>query len=547
MKRFLVLEAIGDEDPTNSPDATSDDTATPATDEATDTPGFPGANGEDDPGDETAPDEFGNDQPIDENGVADGSADADPLANVDPNEPVEKPDLDDLQTDRLQTLTNEDDVAATKTQKYEGALNSAIDDLDVVATATESLREAIKSGQPVTDLKDRVALLNGIRRRQRYSRYAVSVETYTTPEMALESFLSTFRSLFQAIIKAIGRAIEWLKERVRRFFSETRHSAEVTHALTEEILHARRTYASAFRMMIQKPDFHHENYVSSMTAKAWLTCDGKQPGGGMRVRHYDPQTGNLTGTMEPTYANCFAELVELAGMHQFYASKTFLKFTEILPALAQSIEGEHPYPPEVMEVSIEGSIPKRARPLLHYEGRTCDDGCRMYVADGYLGSMALSVEMAYQTPDSTPQERLANIGRWKVDFIKAQPEIPNSDLRYLNDQEIIEASRMSQELSEELERQRRTYDLVSDYSSELKKLMEHLQGKMDKLTADGEDFAKANLYLELLRASNAVVRNASNVLGSGADYCHRVQSAWIVYLTEIRSTDKRLIGSSKQL
>ena len=544
MNRFYVLEARDDQpDPEADPNAVA-----AAPDEETDAPGFPGADGQDDAGTDDASGNAFGDLPADEGGLEGNGDDASSLNDVDPDEPVELPDLDDMHTDHLQTLENEQVVKDTKTHTYDGALNSALGDLEVVNAATESLHQLIQSGQPISEnfLKSRMGLLNGIRRRQRYSRYALSTESLT-PQIALESFLSTLRSLFQAIIKAIGHAIEWLKQRVRKFFSDTAWSSKTTETMTEEILHQRKTNASAFRLMIQKPDFRHDNYVSAIGPKVWLTCDGKQPGAGMRINHYDPRTGNLTGTMEPTYANCFEELVTLASMHQFYASKTFLKFTEILPAIAKAIEGEHPYPTEVMEVDIEGSIPRRSRPLHHYEGRTSEDNCRLYVSDGYLGSMALAVEAAYQQPDGTPKERLANIGQWKVDFVKATVEIPNGDLRYLSDQEIYEASRMSHELSEELSRQRRTFDLVEDYSNELKVLMEHLQGQVDKLTSDSEDFDKADQYLTLLRASNAIVRNASNVLGSGADYCHKVQIAWIMYLKEIYNADKSLIGAARLL
>jgi negative regulator of replication initiation len=552
MKRFLVLEALDDEASPNSTPAddaaTAGKTGAAATDEPTDTPGFAGADGQDEPGDETASPSLDGDQPADENDLEGDGDDADPLANVDPNEPVELPDLDNLQTDRLQTLENEQEVADTKSEKYDSALGSAMDDLDVLNAATESLRQALASDQEISteDLKGRIALLNGIRRRQRYSRYVISVE-HLTPQVALENFMSTLRSLFQAIIKAISRAIEWLKERVRKFFSETKWSSETTQRLTEEVLHTRKTHASAFRLMIQRQDFRKDNYVSAMGAKPWLTNLGKQPGAGMRINHYDPRTGNLTGTLEPTYGNCFEDLANLATLHQFYASKTFLRFTELIPAIATAIDAEQPYPEEIMGVDIDASIPTRSRPLLHYEGRTSEDGCRLYVSDGYLGSLALTVEMPYQADDGTPRNRLVNIGQWKVDFVKAQPDLPNGDLRYLSDQEIVEGSRMSQELSEELARQRRTFDLVEDYSEELKKLMENLQNKVDQLTADSEDYDKAQQYLELLKASNAIVRNASNVLGSGADYCHKVQLAWIVYLTEIRAADKALIGAAKTL
>jgi len=176
--------------------------------------------------------------------------------------------------------------------------------------------------------------------------------------------------------------------------------------------------------------------------------------------------------------------------------------------------------------------------MSHYEGYNCPPGAMLYVRDGFLGNVAIRVEMA-----QTPENAIEALARWRVDFQKEPSDHTNGDLRFLGIDEITAASAMSVAISDELGRQRRTLDQFDVYMSQLKGMLQ----QVESLHATGVEAAQSTetcrAYAQLAHACNAVIRNVTVSLDGGGNYCRKVQYAWLKYLSEIYKADRALIRS----
>lgn len=535
-KRFIAFEADGPDDteadPTiTTPDATDVDPNAAAIDPPVD----PALDASADPSTDLTGDGSTTDPP--------GETEEE---EVDPDTPVELADTGDLEVDRLKKLTDAKDLKELKKNDAAEVVDNALGDVEIISTAIESLREAIQHGGQSATVKLAVGVLQRVRRDQGFDELPrVSLETYqTNVSMALEGLVSTLKAMFRAIISAIMRAIDWIKERFKEFFSKNALMADTTKRVTEMIVKQRQDNASLLNTALSKKLVNEDEYVQAPGLKSWLTYQGKQPGAGMKVQLYR-EDGSAARMVEPGYADAFGELLTIAKMHEFFGSDQAKKFCAVAPEIAQAIYDGQEYPSGAISFDPRKSIPEGARAMMHYEGYQCPSDAVLYVREGYLGSTSVAIQVAYESEPTTAQEHLDQMGRWKIDFRKEQVELTNGSLRYLYQDEIQAASKISIELSEEMKRAQRTIDLFKLDSDKLKRMLATMDGKFSSAMEGHTE--QVRQFISLSQAVNAYIRNASMVLEGALPYCDNIQQAWVRYLYLTYAEDARTIRAASKL
>ena len=488
----------------------------------------------------------GGDTPADGEDKKDDKPEGEDEISDDQDEPIRLHDTDDLQVDKLDELTAKADFQDEKRSDERATLDNSLDDLTVLTTAYESLRAAMESGTPQPEA---VALANRVlhdvnSRVFQDSEIQVAVEGFgDLSSVSLEGFRSTMKALFRAIIDAIIRAVEWIKKRFKDFFEENRWVLDSTRRLTKDVVDFRHANDKKFSEAFKARRINEAAYVQGPTFKAFLTYLGKQPGAGMTVVDYDAD-GRSEGERQPSYAEAFSDLHDLLKLQDFFSSLHVTRFAADTAQVVLAIDDGEDYPVSMMGFNPRLTVPNGARPMFHFEGYTCPEDAVLYVREGYLGSMALGVQVAHQPAPTNPREAIQQASLWKMDFHKEPVEMISGTLRFLATNEIVDGSKMSQEISEELLRLRKTVDIVDQYSQQLKKLMVSIEARFaGDVMVDGNE--QSIQYIELSHAINAVVRNASTFLVDGAPaYCRLVQYAWLKYLLAIQAQDKLTVAGA---
>lgn len=477
--------------------------------------------------------------------VADVDApEADASDDVDPDEPVELPETDDLQVDRLDDLSDKAERKAMKRTDAFDYIDNAMSDVTLLNAAVESLYESSRQRMGKAAEQCAYTVLKQVRQRQ-HLRAQPTVATEAREErlgVALESFINTLKALYRTIVQAIKRALEWVKTYFKKFVKETYWTADTTRRITEAVLNQRRDATWAFEKAHKANLVDEENYVALPDAKRWLSYHGKQPGAGMVVETFDPHTGHPTSVTTPSYAQCFLALIDVAKLHETFASKEFLGFVDSLPQVAEAIANGDPYPAAPGNFDYATSIIVGSRPLDHFEGHTCEEGCHMYVREGFLGGIAVQVEVPYHPATDDARSQIEMVGSWRVSFQKEDNYLTSGSLRFLYDDEIRKGSDASEALSEELGRQQRTLELFEAKATKLQSLLTAMEGRFTDALNQGEaGLDLTHQYTSLAKAVMAIVRNAELVLESSGMYCRKVQYAWLKYLGETLHADKALI------
>lgn len=572
-KLFDLAPALeGLEEPNPAPAPAGDVTVPPGGDEnpgaidtpPADTPKDPNEENQDAPPGDAAPEGAGAADAALDSGQGSGDAlgdgatgnglddPSDPDA-VDPDAPIDFPDLDNLNVEQVAAVEAQEKELTEDQEVRSESVDDAVAQSKFLVAAVEGLQETIRLGKGITPLTSRSMIMNlySIRERLGFQHpaeglsmegmgSAVAHDPVRTAQITMESFRNTLRTILQTIIKAIQQAIEWLVKKVKKGLYDARAVRERTRQLTKAILEQRaKDKDGALHAALIGND--EDNYVSLRLAAAGnaLLILNKQP------KKYAKALGDVLDEIEV-----------VNKYNAFFGKGLQSAFSDLLDVLRTT--GDEGFDDEKFNLApIDDLFSSNCEPVsgpaelrgVQVPSKLNQSGYSCVAATGLLGDVAhYQFTQRRALGDTNLPAQLELLGSWT--FVRTvQRAVSGSasgSLRYLSTQEIEEGSAVVEKIEDNLAKLGDVLNYMEDFEGFLKDRLvaaERLLGGMKEADAffdakDEQHGWKGPLLNALIGAMGSLVNNINESLDAYQKLGFGTAIAWNYYLEAIYMREK---------
>lgn len=475
---------------------------------------------------------------------------------VDPDAPIEYPDLGNLNVDNVDEKLKDDQ------EERDEAIKDASEEMQDLNATMEAMIESMRSHGHLTPAIASLAEKRLVRAKTRLefknTSSGFSLENFkgdtlkSESMLALEGFRDTISSIFEAIVRTIAAAFAFLRKMFREFLFGVKKSKEITKKRTEQLLKLRESkdYANAVKNNID----NQKHYVALPIYQRSLSINGVQPGSknseGAKI------TINKNGresawAVGVNYPEAMRSILEITQMHKAFAD-TFGNADEFSNKIDAITKYSLDFKP--IEVTLPIIDYRKFTPNNYLETDKStpdfklDSEQTLYSSTEHLGDIRVfSICVNDQTSDDF-LKATSEISRWKF-RVDIKPGFSGDGwLRNLETDEIKETSKIVIEIEDALLDFEKTLDKLKSFESSLESISRNVRNHtasspISAAIAASQEAAHRQVILDLvIGALTSIKENIAQPLKNLAESSHNVCGGWNAYLGAIYKKEYYLVN-----
>lgn len=473
---------------------------------------------------------------------------ADAHADIDPDAPIELPDLDDLKIFELERK----EASQQRREEHKEVIEAIQQDGAIVLTkmndALEHFRQACltkSSGklQLASESLDQAQEIAGVGAIE-HVPYPPAEQTLEQADLdtAMEGFSTTISNILKAIMAAIKKAMMYLKDFFKDIWRQMRSLEEAIKKRGEQIADVRKRNVKLLDRNAKQVGVDYDNYVDLGGKKRYLLVAGERPTPAEKA-DYSERFRDLTGLMAT--ARAYDEFIR--SFDDGAAS--------FLNALEQSVDGllDRSEIDQIFKdvASLDAMHVKAAYDVadLVDENHHSDDQIELEVSPDFIGNF----KQIFAVPNGKflagNPTVLENLAITRIDYSEeAALGVQNGMMPFLELWTIERASKVIAEQAQLLITMQRigdmcVYELDEQLAVRLKKA-DSLVVQNSKESAEVAA-AKNQHLITLTRAAGALTGFTNNFFTQVTSHVRNVQYAWLSYLTETLKRDIAVLNGIK--
>lgn len=414
---------------------------------------------------------------------------------------------DNYQVDKLAELVEENDE---KIQAEQAELEDINNRAEKAAELSRALEEF---SQGRIFRKSNAAYLLAVNSEK------VSLESFSFTE-AGAAIRTVINDIIKKIVEAIKKAIQWVREKIRDATSLDRLTISSIRKSTDAFMLVRKQEINRLEKAFSNDKVDISNYVNLSNYKMWLAIDGVE-----------------VDNIKTTYRAEFLKLLAMLKTQNKFADTSTMKIAATLSKMVKTVEQggtiegvKHVFDPTLF-------VPVGSNEYSHYDDYTPPTNKKLLVCGPLLGGISLCNLFDRHELSTVELSELNAISSWELFFVNARVSLANDSMRLLGTEEVINANKVIDDISEELDKRRRTMQNYLHMVEQLDKVVNEVELAIRQENVDPQSLF---IYSKILQACNALIKNAMTAIETSTLYIRKVLISWGLYLTLTTKKDQKV-------